>query len=137
MISQLIRYLVIEALIDRKRLRALYDYLNDESLGIVADRYGLDKDTIRGMASRIRQLGAVYLRIAKYVIPFVIEKVSEVVTFKDGGKWAICGLCGKQILVKHLGVVYIHIDRYHSTYVEKLVGSVIEDLRKCCRQGYR
>lgn len=127
-VTNLVRYLVIEALIDRNRVKALLEYVNGESLSRAAERYGLHRGSLRSMVNRLRYSKAlgygstITEKFAVYIIPFVLEVVDcEVIVFN----------------VKHLAVVYNHIDRDHDSYVKDKVSKVINVLRQCCRYGVR
>lgn len=128
-----VKYLVLERVsrVD-DTLNALADYVNGSSPKEIAAKYGMSKDVVRGIWTRIlEKCGSIQKAVVlvRYVIPLLLE-VDPVV--KQNGDTIECTLCGT-IFVKHKGVnmaIANHVRTSHWDYVEKITEHIVSRLRE-------
>jgi hypothetical protein len=128
-----VRYLVLERISrNDNAINALIDYVNGMSPKELAMKYGLPKDVIRGIWTRIlEKCGSTQKATAlvRRVAPLLL-KIDPIV--KQNGNAIECTLC-KAIFIKHKNVnmtVANHIKSSHWDYVEKTTEHIVSRLRE-------
>jgi len=128
-----VRYLVLERISrNDNAINALIDYVNGASPKELAMKYGLPKDAIRGIWTRIlEKCGSAQKATAlvRCTAPLLL-KIDPIV--KQNGNAIVCTLCNT-IFIKHRHVnmaIANHIRTSHWDYVEKTTEHVITVLRE-------
>jgi hypothetical protein len=128
-----IRYLVLERISrSDNTLDALLDYVNGLSPVEVSKKYGISKDVVRGVWTRIlEKCGSPQKAVAliRYTMPLLFS-VDPVV--KQIGNAIECTLCGKTFVIhKHVNMaVANHVRADHWDYVEKTSEKIVEKLKE-------
>lgn len=129
-VRRAIRFLVVKAMSGRDNvLLALLEYARwSDSVGVIANRYGIEKGTLKTTIERLKSHAGNHtkaLSIAEKIIPEIIdagvEKVVQTVDFIP-----FCKLCKTHILNTF---PEDHLIKRHKEEVEKAVTEIIERIR--------
>jgi hypothetical protein len=113
-------------------INALADYINGMSPSEISTKYGISKDGVRGMWSRVltkcgsAQKAKALIRCATPIIlslkPVVEKNDNTYICLLCGETFANCGDAQTAISV--------HVNTYHSDYIEKVTVQVVSKLRE-------
>jgi hypothetical protein len=128
-----IRYLVLERISrDDSAINALIDYINGMSPVEIATKYGMSKDVVRGIWTRVLEKCGSHqkaMALVRHVIPLLMS-ITPIV--KQNENAIECTVCGA-IFVKHRHVnmaVTNHVKTTHWDYVEKATEYIVSKLKE-------
>jgi len=122
-LRDLARYLVAKALAGRSDvIEALYRYfVLDESIGVVAARYGFTKHQVRGYVQRV--IEKVPRRLAAKAIEVLYPYLTRIkpVIYRDGRVYR-CKLCNLEFINEYAAEDHVRID--HLDLVDDIVVAI-------------
>ena len=131
-IVEAIEYIVTVALTGHKeRLKMYLEYLEGESPSVIAFKYNVSKNVVRGIIQRIHEKIRMYptagKRVLKYVVRSAMRSIDPVYTC-DGEK-CICNICGATV-PNNYHVKRAHIESNHQAVIADETVKMVTKVRK-------
>jgi len=129
-INDLINYLVVVAMIDRRRIDALKCYFIDGGGAVsCSNASGISKSSLREIITRIYSYSLPYRFKAKEYVEKIlrnIDCVERVVHLNDNSKEYVCDLCG--FTTNYFLPMFNHVRGIHKNVVMKNVLRILQKM---------